>query len=116
MATIIPVSTPTRDGSLACNIAVSDTIAGNAFVNNGKTYLILDNKQAAVGSAPITVTVLCPGKVDLNLQLPNRTYTVNAGDVKIVGPYDMGFYNQPDGTVIVETTAPLGLLVVSDIG
>lgn len=113
MATAIPISRPSRDGSTDATIVVADIVNGNAFENDGNVFLILDNKEAAVGSNPITVTVTVTGKADISLTIPNRQYTVNAGEVKFVGPYTPNLYNQPDGTVLVQSSAVLGLIAAS---
>lgn len=58
----------------------------------GDHAVIIKNGNA--GSATITVDV--PINVDTNLVVPDRTYTIPAGDYYIIKPFARSIYNQDD--------------------
>jgi hypothetical protein len=71
-----------------------DVANGNSFIDDGKTILIVINGGA--GSTVLTVDV--PQLYDTDLVIPNRTYTITAGQRKIIGPFS-AMYRQTDNNI-----------------
>lgn len=69
----------------------------NAFVNEGKTFIHIKNGSGA----SMTATFLTPATV-ANLAVADLVVTVGAGAEKMVGPFEPGIFNQPDGKVHVD--------------
>lgn len=69
---------------------------GNAFANDGQTFLHVVN-----GATDVEVTMRIPTTVD-GQAVTNPTVTVPATEGRMIGPFPPGIYNQPDGTVHVD--------------
>ena len=109
MSTPLTLSRTSRSGSVI-NLTAADAVNGNAFANDGATYLVLDNKQ---GTAAVTVTIPVVGKADIDLVIADRQYTLNAGDVICAGPFDKTLYNAADGTTAFQVSGPLIVAALS---
>jgi hypothetical protein len=108
--TLLTLSKTSRAGSVTTTLVQADTVNGNSFVNDGATYLVLDNKA---GTLPVTVTVAVVGKADIDLPISNRQYSLNAGDVVCAGPFDKPLYNAADETVSFQVTGALIVAALS---
>ena len=81
---------------------------GDAFANNGRTFLHIKNTGTEK-----TVTIVTPNTVD-GLAISDRTVTVDAttGDV-MVGPFPTNIYNQSDDTVYVNYSSETDVTVAA---
>jgi len=100
----LTVDTPSFTSVALTETAVdaADTGDGDAFDNDGKTYMLVCNVDAADILTFDTVT----GGTEDGLAIADITNTVaNGVDVgltaaKIFGPFDVGTFNQPTGDFI----------------
>jgi hypothetical protein len=88
---------------------VAATAAGDTFVNEGKTFVEVNN--AAVSG--ITVTI----KGQRNLPLgtsADQTIAIAATTVTLIGPFPVGNYNrETDESVVIEYSAVLTVTVAA---
>lgn len=68
--------------------------ADGVALDNTTGYVALLIENGAVSSATITIDV--PTVVDGNLVVPDRTYTIPAGETWIFRPFSRSVYNQDD--------------------
>ena len=88
---------------------VAPNVAGNMFLNDGKTFLEVKN---ASGS-PITVTLNIPALVDgAAVVAPTVSIPATTGD-KIIGPFPANIYNQSDGKVYVDFSAQTSVTIAA---
>lgn len=87
----------------------TDQTNGNAFQNDGTFLVIVSNETASAQ----TVTFRVSQKVDGDLAVADRVIQVPAGKSLLLGKFPTGTYNQPDGSVAVDCSAPMGLLVIN---
>jgi hypothetical protein len=109
-ATLLTLSKTSRAGSVTTILVQADTVNGNSFVNDGATYLVLDNKE---GTQAVTVTVAVVGKADIDLEISNRQYSLNAGDVVCAGPFDKSLYNSDGDLVNFQVSGALVVAALS---
>ena len=67
---------------------------GVAIDNNAANKIAVLIKNGDASSATITVDV--PINVDSDLVVPDRTYTIPAGEYWLIKPFAQGVYNQDD--------------------
>lgn len=68
--------------------------ADGVAINNVTSKKQVLIKNGSGSSATITVDV--PVNVDTDLVVPDRTYTIPAGEYWLIKPFDRGVYNQDD--------------------
>jgi hypothetical protein len=76
-------------------------VAGNMFLNDGKTVLEVKNGSASSINVTPNVAATVDGQAVTN---PVIAVTATTGD-KIIGPFPPGIYNQTDGKVYVDFSA-----------
>jgi len=59
---------------------------------DGKAGALIKNGNAGVA----TITVDVPNNADGDLVIPDRTYTIPAGEYWLIKPFSRGLYNQDD--------------------
>ncbi|MEU8195237.1 hypothetical protein AB0C10_15800 [Microbispora amethystogenes] len=106
--TDLPVVQMTRAGFnlAAASGTTANASGGNAFLNNGRRMVRLQNTD----SAAKTVTVQIPGSIE-GQDLPDRTYNVPATSGDVLIPPLPGIYNQNDGKVYLDYDTVTGLKV-----
>lgn len=106
MAALV-VQTITLDGAQSAAL-VAASAGGDTFVNEGKTFLHVDNQ--AVGGITVTIT----GQRDLPLQTSaTKIIAVGATTETLIGPFPVGNYNrETDESVEVDYSA----VVTVDVG
>jgi len=67
---------------------VLDSVAGNYVLNDGATFLRLNNTALVAR----TVSVEVPEDVDANLPVTSRTFTLSAGQVGMTGIFPREIY------------------------
>jgi hypothetical protein len=85
------------------------TSEGVSVANDGRMVLEVKNTSAS----SVNVTVQTPGSID-GLAIADLVVAVPAtnGD-KIIGPFQPGIYNQPDGTIYVDFSAVASVTVAA---
>jgi hypothetical protein len=102
--------TPAAKAGVQVNFGATDPVNGNFFANDGKTILILRNTSGVQQK----ITLRTPKQVDGDLPCPNRDVVIPSGGVAtIAGAFDPLYYNQPDGTVSLDSTAAVSVLALS---
>ena len=97
--------------SLTAGLVEPTETDGDTFLNNGKTFLYVENGSAE----DITVTIKCPHIVD-GLTLKDRIVTVkevddeDGLDKQFIGPFT-AIFNQSDGSVLVICSAVADVLI-----
>jgi len=79
-------------------------VAGDVFINNGKTLLYVKNGDAS----PHDVTLNIQKSITIggiSISLSNPTVTVPAGGEIIIGPFSQDWFNSADGEVSVDYDA-----------
>jgi len=94
-------------GAILNDDLVAADVAGDTFINNGRTMLVVDNQDAS----PITVTIDSPVDCDQGFE-HDPDPTVGAGDTVILGPFAQGRFNT-DGKVVVAYSAVASVTVVA---
>jgi hypothetical protein len=84
-------------------LVAAGTEVETVFEQFGVDGVAIDNEtgKAAVlikngGGSSATITVDVPSNVDTDLVIPDRTYTIGAGDYHLIKPFARGVYNQSD--------------------
>jgi hypothetical protein len=87
---------------------VAGNADGHSFVNDGRTWVEIDNASAG----QVTATFQTPFSRD-GLALAERTVDVPAGQSRLIGPFDPSVYNQDTvaerGRVLVDLSAVAGV-------
>lgn len=99
-----------------CNLVPSDTVNGNTFSNEGANYpswIVLSNLSAQPGSPDAVVTIKPGNKVDIDLTVSDRVFTIPAGQWIVAGPFDKAIFNQSDGTVQFTTSEVIAVSAVT---
>jgi len=104
-ATELTVSTITTSGLTPPTYADANA-AGNYFINNGKTFLIVKNASAS----PIKVTIDSPAYCDQGFQ-HDVEVTVAAGAEKWIGPFPTVRFNDSSGDVQITYDAVTNVTV-----
>lgn len=81
-------------------LVASDDVNGNTFVNNGRTIIHANNDTAGA----ITLTFASVAKCSQG-ETHNLAVSIDAGAVKIIGPFDQGRFNDAAGKVGVTYSA-----------
>lgn len=68
------------------------------FANNGNVYALVKNTSGITR----TVTVETPTQFDNNLDLADRTFTIDDGEIAVIGVFTPRLYNDEDGNVVME--------------
>lgn len=96
--TPLTVTTITRAGVVQPAEENSDFTNGNSIAgNDGRLYLEIRNANAGTQ----TVTFQTPGTVD-GLTIQDLTISLTTGQIKLVGPFSPGTFNQADGLIYVD--------------
>ena len=82
-------------------------VDGHSILNDGRVYIEINN----AGAGAITVTVQTPNVVDGDLLISDRQVNVPIGEVRKIGPFSPGDYNQADRTFYVDFSAVAGVTV-----
>ncbi len=85
----------------------ADTVNGNSFSNDGKTWIAFRNAQATMAA-----TISVNATID-DIVVPARTESVNVGDVLIVGPFRPDVYNDSNGNVTFAVSGAVQVCLVS---
>lgn len=93
-----------RDG--VAITAVAAAVGGDQFINNGKTYIYIDNGSGA----PITATLATAGTTQ-GLAIADQTVVVAAGEVVIAGVYSTSLFNDANRMIQVTYTAVTSVTV-----
>jgi hypothetical protein len=87
-------------------------VAGDSFVNNGKTLLYVKNGDASSHDVTLNIQkTITIGGIDITLS--NPTVTVPASDEKIIGPFSQDWFNDADGNVSVDYDAVTSVTVAA---
>lgn len=103
MATLT-VTDVARTGNLLSGAAAAS--GGDQFVNTGSEFVSVYNAD----SDSMTVTIETPGTVD-DLAIADRTVTVDAGETKLIGPFQKSYYNDSSGYVQLTYSDATGVTV-----
>lgn len=88
---------------------VAANVAGDSVVNEGKTFIEVDNADAA----GITVTIKGQRKLPLGTSA-DQTIAVAAGTVQLIGPLPVGNYNrETDESAVIEYSAVANVTVAA---
>jgi hypothetical protein len=90
MASSLTVNAPTRTAAFDFASAVAADATGNYFTNTGVERLYV--KNGGVGSITLTHVLGTNGTVD-SLTPSARTTTITAGQIIILGPWPVAYYN-----------------------
>jgi hypothetical protein len=96
---------------LTPSFAVAD-VAGDSFVNNGKTLLYVKNDDASAHDITLNIqkSITIGG---ISISLSNPIVTVPANDEKIIGPFSQDWFNDADGNVSVDYDAVTSVTVAA---
>ena len=88
---------------------VAAAVGGDSFVNEGKTFIEINNADAS----GITVTIV--GQRDLPLDTPaTQTIAIAATTTTLIGPFPVGNYNrETDESVVVIYSAVVTVTVAA---
>lgn len=86
--TELTVQTPTIDG-LNPTYSAATLTDGNMFKNSGKEIVVVKNG----GGGSINVTIPTPAQVK-GLDIEDKVVAVPAGEERILGRFEPGYYNQ----------------------
>jgi hypothetical protein len=73
----------------------------NKFANDGRCFIHVKNGAAS----PITATFATPGTVS-GLAIADLVVTIANASEKMIGPFDVGLFNQDDAMVYVDFSSP----------
>lgn len=105
--TLMNVTTLNRDGLAPVAGTAVDTANGNYLVNDGSTWLEVNNSDAAVHTLTVHLATVVDGQ-----PVTDRTYSVAAGATLMVGPFptrEYGGHLQFDGDSNLLTVSPYRL-------
>lgn len=71
---------------------------GAEFYNDGAVRILLVN----VTESSATITIPTPMKIDGDLEVDEREYTLAAGEIIIAGPFSRQIYNQAEDKVYID--------------
>jgi len=94
MAATLNVKTGTRAGVVIQSDVVAATSGGDSFANDGQTYFVIANSSGG----NVTVTMHIQTSPD-GLTVTNKTVVVATATTAIIGPFDVGTYNDTGGLV-----------------
>lgn len=101
---------------LACTLAAPDNVNGNSFVNDGNTFLLVNNTNST--SSQTLVFTMATGPKTLNGVLgTTQTVTLAHSVTSIIGPFPQGYYNNTNGQVVftASTATNLTLQAISAV-
>lgn len=105
--TEIPVTTITRSGEDQPSQTDSDNGNGMFFAaNNGRIILEVENTDAATQTIGIALFVNVDGQA-----VTDKTMSLDAGDIKLMGPFPAAQYNQDDRSVNVNPSVDTNLKI-----
>ena len=87
---------PTAGGSTPANAVAGHDVSADEFFwdNSGRDVLVVRNRDAANAATVTIETPVTPG----GLALADRTVSVPANSVRVIGPFDRAIYNAQSGT------------------
>lgn len=106
MATLTVQTTPIT-GAADLTMA-SAAGGGDEFVNDGKTFFVINNG----GGAQITVTFATPQTVE-GLAVADGALTVDAGEIGMAGPFPTRTFNDSDGKAQITYSAVTSVTVAA---
>jgi hypothetical protein len=116
--TALPVTAPNKTG-VTLGFTASDQVNGNSFVNDGRSVLVARNTGGAPATLTLRVTRIEDGDAVTGLKVPDRVVSIPvstaAAPATILGTFSQDIYNQPDGTVSVDCSASLMMMVLSSV-
>lgn len=83
----------------------SAAVAGDEFVNNGRTILLFSNSNATTRTVTIAVSKLILG----NLSIESVTFTIAQSETRVIGPFVPAYFNDADGLVQLTYSGVTGL-------
>ena len=111
MATLTAVA-PARAANELTLVAAA--AGGDDFVNDGKKLLVVNNGDVDA----LTVTITTQMEVD-GEAIADKTVSVPAGEMHLIGPFPTNVYNDGDGKVQVgygdETSVTVGVIDCSSV-
>lgn len=103
--TVTEVSTVSAANPLAFD--TGDSTNDMEFINDGKTWLLIDNDTG--GAAVITIPVAAASE---DVGFSDTSYTISAGDFVAIPPFEVSNYNQSGGVVHVNMDANVKIIAV----
>ena len=103
---VLTAAAVSRDGVDPAPVAAD--AAGDEFTNTGKEFLYVENS----GAGSIVITITTQQTVD-GLAVPDRTVTIPAGGIRLIGPFPGTIYNRSaaERVVDVESDTPADTLI-----
>lgn len=109
------------------DLVATGTDLSTKYVTIGVDGVAIDNSdgKAAViiynsGGVSTTITIDVPVNVDTDLVIPDRTYTINAGEIFIIKPFAKAPYNQDDSgdsglenAVLIDSSQTTGVSIAA---
>jgi len=97
--TLLNVQTVGKAGT-ALSFANADTVNGNKFPNDGRTYIELWN-NGSTGSATVTIAT---GAVVGGYAVADQQISLSIGQIKKAGPFDPAIFNNSNGDITMTIT------------
>lgn len=94
---VLNTQTFNAKGKNLTNVAEAIGDEGASFFNDGSVVVLFINDTEGAGA----ITIPTPMKVDGDLDVGEREYSVSAGEILIAGPFSRQVYNQDDGSVYI---------------
>lgn len=83
----VPVTTITRTGIAAATPVTGDATNNHEVINDGKTWLEVENTGASSRTLTVYITKLVDGQTP-----PAKTYSISAGASRRMGPFPRDIY------------------------
>jgi hypothetical protein len=102
--------TPGTKSGTVLTFTDADTVNGNSFLNDGHTWLVLNN---VTGMTAVTATIPVIAKCDDDLSVPPRTCSADAGVAVLLGPFAPNLYNDVNGNVTFTVSGAIPICLLS---
>lgn len=108
----IPVTEITRAGVVPPAATTGDVTNGHTFVNDGQSYITIDNSSGSTGTVTIAIAQLVDGQAPAS-----KTYTVPLSSTGYhIGPFPPSIYGSTVALTVSAATLTLRAWHLSDTG